>query len=393
VPRYGEESEHKEKEHLHSFREVTEGLPFIVTTWGGAISDARFLSDSRPHRDEIQLDWHETPTLAIQGIPGLSKNVDYAVHVDETNRTITAETHSPDGLHLTRTFASKPKNLIHVTDVLNNTSDTPQTIPEYGLQLGAIGREGRSFRDSHVIRVHTQSAKLGQKPQHLGTEILRLFRVHGRMPPDAIAQRIDERSSWIAIENGSVYHVLQSEEGFQGIEIRAHRAQYAPTLRIESVSGLALFGDFVLEPSQSVTNRSVFFLGNKSDCPVRLYTPGEKVRFVLTWLGLSYVFNLPLAAILAASILFVRRRRVVRKGKFFLKLLFLYPILFMLTNAAVHLLFKYGGLPDLAGLLPVPLSTPIAFIMCLIVGVFAARKIARRHAADREKTIPKPNVE
>ncbi|OVE74779.1 hypothetical protein BVX97_06350, partial [bacterium E08(2017)] len=132
---------HKSEEQVFSLS--NEELVLNLTTWGGGINSVvlnKYKADQEVESGPVVLDFTNAPAFILSGLPGLGRESDFSISVDQNNDKATIQSETGSGLGLTRTVALLDDYKVKVVDVFRNSSGSDITLGRHRVAMGPMSK-------------------------------------------------------------------------------------------------------------------------------------------------------------------------------------------------------------------------------------------------------------
>jgi len=249
-----------------------------VSSFGGSIVSAE-LSNYRQTLEEdsgpVSLDFAAKPALSLVDLPGLSVANDFDVSLSADGTSIRTERVTGEGLHLDRTIAAMDGYLLEVRDVFSNRASVALQIPAHGISSGPMSmiKSQAKVRGLSYLGLDTLSEAGGARVFHWAkgkifrkTPLAQLFEeqqsVAGEMPAN-VSSKAGAPMEWAAVKNKFFVQILAPEGGSDDCAIHAERDASVKGVVVSSVAVAPLFEERTLEPGESWTRVTSYYVGPK----------------------------------------------------------------------------------------------------------------------------------
>ncbi len=259
-----------------------------LTSKGGAVKSAQLLDYKKTKNSDeghVELDFSGSPSMALEGLPGLGTKNDFAVVVSSDGKSAVITASSSSGISLERHVFLTNGYSIAVSDTLRNTSSEPLGLSEYRIALGAMSVMSENGTDADLA-IDTKVVENDKTPV---IEIVKgtknfgfasLFGASGGgcratlVSPAAPATGSFVKSGdvmWTTVRERFFLQVLTPSVPASGLEIRALRTVSAPggALVVQSVSSALVNPAAILEPGASLEKSYLLYIGPRKMSELR----------------------------------------------------------------------------------------------------------------------------
>ncbi len=259
-----------------------------LTSKGGGVKTATLLDYNKtmkPEDGKVELDFSGAPSLALEGMPGLSAKNDFAIEVAADGKSAVMTATTPSGIHFERQVALAEGYAIAVADKIQNTATAACTVPGYKLALGPMHLVSNQGPDTDLA-IDAQVTEDGKKPVieiAKGSKKISFSTLFGAsgggckatvLSPTAPATASIVKPGdilWATARERFFLQVLTPTVPASALDIRAERQVSAlgGAFVLKSISVALVQPEAVLEPGASLDRSYSLFIGPRKMSELR----------------------------------------------------------------------------------------------------------------------------
>lgn len=228
----------------------------------------RYHAAPTKHSGPVILDFHPQPLLALNGLPGIAADVDYAVSVSSSNRVATCSYRTPQGVTVERRVELRGRHQVLVTDRIGNASTQPVVVGSNSVTLGTMYRGSLKNDEISADSYGTADSKV----KHWSGDLPKLFGGGagfgcgggaGRNAPEHSVQTVDAPQRWVALKSRFFVETFASSVPNAGFCVDAVRDPSAAQLTIARVSGSVAFAGAAIAAGDGLERSYRLYIGPK----------------------------------------------------------------------------------------------------------------------------------
>ena len=266
-------------------------MALTFSSWGGGLVAAelpRYRQTVKKHSGAVVMDFSNAPALTYTGFSELSAADDFTLEWEDATGNLRVEKTTSAGLHFTRLISFGADYQIIVQDTFRNEGRQTVTLPEGGVQLGAMrrGKEESKTTGVEALGIDVLNSSGGEGVKYWAGDLSKLFKKQAdedKHVPRTVTMQTNTPADWVAVKSKFFVQILAPEGGATGYRLMAERAlapgeaqdpSLAPkSAKIQAVGAQVFVPARTINPGESVTQ------------PLKLYT-GPKKYSLLQKLGL-----------------------------------------------------------------------------------------------------------
>ncbi len=259
-----------------------------LTSKGGGIKTATLLDydkTMRPEDGNVELNFAGTPSLALEGMPGLSAKNDFAVEVAADGKSAVMTATTADGISFERQVSLTEGYAIAVADKIQNMAVEPYTVPGYKIALGPMNLVSDQGPDTDLA-IDAQVIEDGKKPVieiAKGSKNISFSTIFGAsgggckatvLPPAAPTTASVVKTGdiiWATARERFFLQVLTPSVSATGLDIRAERQTSAlgGAFVLKTISAALVHPEAMLESGASLERSYSLFIGPRKMSELR----------------------------------------------------------------------------------------------------------------------------
>lgn len=230
------------------------------------------VEDSPP----MHLDFEETPSLALSGMPGLEATGAFTL-VESSVSSMVVRATGEAGLQFERTITLLDSYQLAIRDRFLNSGDAELVLPPQRWSLGEMRMNAGESTMAGIVYLglDTLAAEGGSRPVHWGKKLAGFFGVGGggflggcSRPnltgvPIRTSSELTEATDWVAVKNKYFVQILAPEVPADRCTLHVERDAAADALVVESVAADLHYGFVRLPAGESLERAARYYVGPK----------------------------------------------------------------------------------------------------------------------------------
>ncbi|MDD5679409.1 MAG: membrane protein insertase YidC [Kiritimatiellae bacterium] len=256
-------------------------MALTFSSWGGGLITAKlpqYRQTVNKRSESVVLDFSNTPALTYAGFPELSAADDFTLEREDAAGNLRVEKTTSAGLRFTRLISFGADYQIIARDTFFNEGSQVATLPECGVQLGAmrLGKEESKTTGVESMGIDVLNSSGGDGVKYWAGDLPKLFKKQAdadKRVPRNIILHTNTPADWVAVKSKFFVQILVPEGGTAGYRLMAERAlapgeAHDPSLapksaEIQAVGAQALIPARTLNPGESATQTLKLYTGPK----------------------------------------------------------------------------------------------------------------------------------
>ena len=259
-----------------------------LTSKGGGIKTATLLDYNKtlkPEDGSVELDFTGAPSLALEGIPGLSAKNDFAIAVAADGKSAVMTATTVNGIRFERQVSLTEGYEIAIADKIQNTAADAYTVPGYKIALGPMNLVSDQGPDTDLA-IDAQVTEAGKKSVieiAKGSKKISFSTLFGAsgggckatvLAPTAPAKATTIRTGetfWATARERFFLQVLTPSVPATGMDIRAERQMSTAggAFVLKSISAALVQPEATLESGASLDRNYSLFIGPRKMSELR----------------------------------------------------------------------------------------------------------------------------